>query len=511
MVDTIAKAFAVSLVQAQPAPAPRSPPPPVASTAEQVAHALMPQPISTKTLRPRGWKQSDHISSMDWRYSPLFNYLDSGEFLSSNNGKYHLVMESSGDLTLYHSWTWIPSNQLWCSNSAGRGDGAPYTLEISLDRSAASAVHITSKSGAIVWDMGVRKEPTANCLSVSDEGKIVVSDFFRCEIFHTIEPAPKPRRDTFAETAFPSICDAMATTIAMQDAILACATSGDAVAVALTKAMPTLLRQITTAETAAKTIMQDLDELMSMAFATRPEIATMLYESRYDPSSLSATAKALEQQYDAVLKSLFDVTWFRERAERMVKSAEEQHELRLQRYREAHGIERFVADTTWDISTDEIDHARHELEMRKNDEMEKRKPLNALDAQLVALYMRKYGADGRKEMATLRLAGLELELDALRGEYQRYLPVQQCVFSKCLQFGNPTRVLKREPWPSGFVTMTPLICALKDIVNALLAAELLGETERARLQIQMSEIESKGEQIKQRKIESCKALEEFFY
>ncbi|KAJ3361787.1 hypothetical protein GGF32_006962 [Allomyces javanicus] len=466
-----------------------------------------------KKLRSRGWTRTDHISSMDWRYAPLFNYLDSGEFLSSNNGNYHLVMEPSGDLALYDSWLWIPANRLWCSNSAGRGDGEPYTLEISLDRSATSAVHITSKSGVIVWDMGMRKEPTANCLYVSDEGKIVVSDFFRCEILHTIEPAPKPRRGTFSETVVPSILDAMTTTIAMQDEILTCVTSGDAVADALTKTMPTLSRQITTAETAANKIVQDMDELISMANATRPEIATMLYESQYDPASLSAKAKTLEWQYDVVLKSLFDVKWFRERAERMVKSAEEQYEKQLQSRRNANPVDLFVANAlgTWDLSTDELDRARRELEVRKNEEMEKRKPLNKLDAQLVALYMRKYDADGKKDMGKLRLAGLKADIEALQAERHRRLPVQQCMRAKRLQFGNPARVLKLEPWPAGFVTMAPLIRALKDIVDQVVAAEVLDKMTAAMLQTDMSDIESKGDKIKQLKIEGCKAIEDFLF
>ncbi|KAJ3368060.1 hypothetical protein GGF31_006893 [Allomyces arbusculus] len=473
----------------------------------------MSQLMSTKRLRPRGWRQSDHISSRDWRYSPLFNYLHAGEFLSSNNGKYHLIMEPSGDLALYDSWLWIAANRLWCSNSAGKGDGAPYTLEISLDRSATSAVHITSKSGAIVWDMGVRKEPTANCLYVSDEGKIVVSDFFRCETFHTIETTPKPRRDTFAETVVPSIRDAMAATIAMQDAILAGAPSSNAIADTLAKAMPAVTRHITIANTAAKTIMHDLEHRMSMATSMRAEIATILPDLQYDPASLSAAAKPLEQRYDEVLRYVFDAQLKREAAEGAVKSFEEQYEKRLQSRGQASRFELAIGNVlgTWDVTTSDIDRARRDLEVRKNEEKEVRMPLKTLDAQLVAIYMRKYDTDGKRDKAELRLAGLQAEIEALQAECRRCTPVQQCVFAKLLQLGNPTRILKLEPWPSGFVTMTPLIRALKDIVDEVVAANFLDETEAAKLEVSMSTIQSKGEEIKQLKIESCKAIEDFFY
>ncbi|KNE68677.1 hypothetical protein AMAG_12846 [Allomyces macrogynus ATCC 38327] len=111
---------------------------------------------------------------MDWHYRPMFNYLDSGEFLSSKNNKYHLVMEPSGKLALYNSWLWIPSNQVWSSNSAAKESGAPYTLELNMQRNDSYSVYIRSKSGAIVWDIGVRKVPTLNCLFVSDEGRIVI-------------------------------------------------------------------------------------------------------------------------------------------------------------------------------------------------------------------------------------------------------------------------------------------------------------------------------------------------
>ncbi|KAJ3361778.1 hypothetical protein GGF32_006953 [Allomyces javanicus] len=378
---------------------------------------------------------------MDWRYSPLFNYLDSGEFLSSKNGKYHLVMEPSGDLALYDSWLWIAPYWLWSSKSARKGDGAPYTLEISLDRSATSAVHIMSKSGATAWDMGVCKEPTANCLYVLDEGKIVVSDFFCCEIFHTIEPAPK-FRGSFMGTALPSIRDAMGTAVAMQDAILSCML-GD-----------------TVADVLVKMLSKKIDEVVT------------------DFSSASATAKTLGQKYDAVLDSLADIKWQRERAEQAVKDAEARHERQVQERSKASKFE--LLDGKW-------------LNVYKYEEIQWHKPLNDLNAQLVAIYMVKYEADGKTEMAQLQHARLEAEMDVLNKERHQLRP----------------RILERDA-SLGLVTMAPLIRVLKDVVREVVAMELLDEIEAEMLQISMSDIESKGEQIRQLKIESSKSLEDFF-
>ncbi|KNE68654.1 hypothetical protein AMAG_12821 [Allomyces macrogynus ATCC 38327] len=160
---------------------------------------------------PRGWSHTHHLSSLNFMISHIWNHLYSGEYISSDNGKYHLVMEPSGDLALYDSWLWIPSNRLWCSNSAGKGDGGPYTLELNMTPTADRSLYVTDKSGKVVWDIGVKKVPKLHYVYMQDDGRVTVSDLFQTEFFYTIESTAAPKEKchgTFEETVLPYIRDA---------------------------------------------------------------------------------------------------------------------------------------------------------------------------------------------------------------------------------------------------------------------------------------------------------------
>ncbi|KNE60894.1 hypothetical protein AMAG_06655 [Allomyces macrogynus ATCC 38327] len=97
---------------------------------------------------PRPWAHTSSLSSLDWKWSHLWSHLYSGEYISSENG----------------------------NNSAGKGAGAPYTLEFNMERDSDHSLFIMDNSGKIVWNVGVKKEYELHCLTIEDDGRVILSD-----------------------------------------------------------------------------------------------------------------------------------------------------------------------------------------------------------------------------------------------------------------------------------------------------------------------------------------------
>ncbi|KAJ3368059.1 hypothetical protein GGF31_006892 [Allomyces arbusculus] len=458
---------------------------------------------------------------MDWHYTPMFNYLDSGEFLSSKNNKYHLVMEPSGNLAVYNSWLWIPANRLWCSNSAGKGDGAPYTLEINLDRDVMHSVYITSKMGQKVWDIGLRKLPTLNCLFVSDEGKVVISDFFRSEIFRSFDPVMAPQHKchgTFEDMVLPYIRDAVTTTIKMQEAMLVCK-STDGVVGVLTKTVPALALLLTTAETTTYAMLQDLINHVAAALALQKDLAKAIEETGGDFAASSTQVKMLERQLDEQRVILKETEEKCARAEQAYKDAQAEYQRQVKKKQD---LEIAALAMLWfplvsvglgigvAVSTKDVENARAVLDARKNDVFHQRKRCDDLNARINALFMGKYNAEGKKDMAAAHHDGLKSEMEDLKKQRDQYATLQEFLHKECTQIGlaaGTAQILELET--TGYVTMMPLIRMLKELVTNLVATGLVEGQDAKTLTADMATIEAAAVKIKQLKIESSKALEDF--
>ncbi|KNE68676.1 hypothetical protein AMAG_12845 [Allomyces macrogynus ATCC 38327] len=459
---------------------------------------------------------------MDWHYRPMFNYLDSGEFLSSKNNKYHLVMEPSGKLALYNSWLWIPSNQVWSSNSAAKESGAPYTLELNMQRNDSYSVYIRSKSGAIVWDIGVRKVPTLNCLFVSDEGRIVISDFFRCEIFRTFDPVVAPKHKchgTFEEMVLPYILDAVTTTIQMQEAMLACTSTGGVVKV-LTRTVPALALLLTTAETTTYAMLQDLINHVASALVTQKELVKAMEETGGDFTASSTLVKTLELQLDEQRTIVAEAEEKCVRAGQAYEDAQAEYQRQVKKKRD---LEIAALAMLWfplvsaglgigvAVSTKDVENARAVLDARKTDVFQQRKRCDDLNARINALFMGKYNAEGRKDMATAHLDGLTAEMEELKMQRDQYATLQEFLHKEGTQIGlaaGTARILELET--SGYITMMPLIRMLKELVTNLVATGLVEGQDAKKLTTDMVKIEVAAEKIKRLKIEGSKSLEDFF-
>ncbi|KNE60923.1 hypothetical protein AMAG_06684 [Allomyces macrogynus ATCC 38327] len=359
----------------------------------------------------------------------MFNYLDSGEFLSSKNNKYHLVMEPSGNLDLYNSRLWIPPNWIWSPNSAA----------------------ISSKTGAIVWDIGVRKVPTLNCLFVSDECKIVVSDFFRCEIFRTFDPVMALKH------------------VPRHKAMLACKMV-DGVVHVLTKTVPALALLITTAETTTYAMLQDFVN----------HVAAALFMPEEQRANAKQTFKDAEAEYQRQVKMKRDLgiavmamLWF------PLVSA---------------GLGIGVA-----VSTKDVENARSVLDARKDDEFHQRKRYG------------DFSAGGKKDMAATHLDGLKSEIEELKKQRDQYATIQEFLHKECTEIGlaaGTAQILELET--TGYITMMPLTCMLKELVTNLVATGLVEGQDAKKLVADMTKIEAAAEKIKQLKIEGSKALGDLF-
>ncbi|KAJ3368037.1 hypothetical protein GGF31_006870 [Allomyces arbusculus] len=471
---------------------------------------------------PRGWCHTHHLSSLNFMISHIWNHLYSGEYISSENGKYHLVMEPSGDLALYDSWLWIPSNRLWCSNSAGKGDGAPYTLELNMTPTAERSLYITDKSGKVVWDIGVKKVPKLHYVYMQDDGRVTVSDLFQSEFFYTIESTAAPKEKchgTFEETVLPYIRDAVTTTIKMQEAMLACK-SGDSVADVLAKTVPALALLLTTAETTSYAMLQDIVNHVAAGLVMQKDLLKAMEETSGDFTASSAKVNEFKKQVDQQWNYLHEAELQRNRAEQAYNDAEAEYQRQLKKKKD---LEIAALAMLWfplvsaglgigvAVSTKDVENARAVLDARKNDEYQQRKRYDDLNARLKELQSGQYDAESKKDLAETHLKGLEVEMGELKKQRVTFSALQEFLHEKCSQIGlaaGTARILELET--TGYITMMPLIRMLKELVTEVVATGLVDEQDAKTLQNDMGKIDAAAEKIKQLKIESSKSLEDFF-
>ncbi|KAJ3361813.1 hypothetical protein GGF32_006988 [Allomyces javanicus] len=471
---------------------------------------------------PRPWTHTFNLSSLDWKWSHLWNHLYSGEYISSENGKYHFVMEPSGDLALYDSWLWIPSNRLWCSNSAGKGAGAPYTLELNMERDSDHSLYIMDKSGKIVWDVGVKKEYELHCLTIEDDGRVILSDIFKSKIYYTFKSTVAPKEKchgTFEETVLPYIRDAVTTTIKMQEAMLACK-SGDAVADVLTKTVPALSLLLTTAETTTYAMLQDIVNHVAAGLVMQKDLVKAIDDTAGDFTVSSAKVNEFKKQVDQQWGLLREVETQRDRAEQAHNDAKAEYQRQVKKKKD---LEIAALAMLWfpivsaglgigvAVSTKDVENARAVLDARKNDEYQQRKRYDDMRARLAELESGQYDAQGKKKMAETHLDGLKGEMGELKKQRDQFSALQEFLHTKCTQIGlaaGTARILELET--TGYISMMPLIRMLKELVTEVVATGLVDEQDAKTLKADMAKIEAAAEKIKQLKFEGSKSLEDFF-
>jgi len=96
------------------------------------------------------------------------NSMPQNYFLQSLNGNYNLLMQTDGNLVLYNSLVFIPSNAVWSTGTAGLGT-PPYRFTLQSDSSLA----IYDGSNILRWTMPQRSSSAPYMLIMQTDRNVV--------------------------------------------------------------------------------------------------------------------------------------------------------------------------------------------------------------------------------------------------------------------------------------------------------------------------------------------------
>ncbi len=99
--------------------------------------------------------------------------LYSGQYLSSANGSYFLLMQTDGNLVLYISTNWVPINAMWSTRSWASSYQRPYRLMMQTDGNLVMYDNINRP----VWASGTDNYGVKpHRLVLQDDGNLVLYD-----------------------------------------------------------------------------------------------------------------------------------------------------------------------------------------------------------------------------------------------------------------------------------------------------------------------------------------------
>ncbi|KAJ3367639.1 hypothetical protein GGF31_007188 [Allomyces arbusculus] len=184
----------------------------------------------------RVWQRTDCISRVPGQ-SVLFDRLETDEFISSPNGRWHFVLQSDGHLCMYESWIWTPGNCRWASGTCSPG---PFECKLVIQDDG--NVVLTKRKMYTTWSTKTNGTRAAR-MSIHDDGQVKLTD----ESGETTYWSIRPNRVTFGgpyhgfqpsiqTLVVPYFQRALDTMRKLQADIIACKTTYE-----LTTALETLL------------------------------------------------------------------------------------------------------------------------------------------------------------------------------------------------------------------------------------------------------------------------------
>ncbi|KNE67246.1 hypothetical protein AMAG_12316 [Allomyces macrogynus ATCC 38327] len=254
-------------------------------------------------MTTRVWQQTDFISSVPGQ-SKIGDRLETHEYISSPNNKWHLVVQGDGNLCLYEGWLWISPNCRWASQTC-RGYEVPCKLVMHNDGNLALYEH----SRRPTWSTGTAGTRAARLL-VFDDGQVKLTDAECKTTFWSI----KPNRIEFASahhgyqakvdsTVIPLFLRAVERMELLQNELVKCKTGPD-----MTRLLDTLLPHVgqflTTAKDKTRSLIEHVEQQYYYTNHTRREQERAQMTLSYSQTSnaerlaiaLDARIKLLERQ-----------------------------------------------------------------------------------------------------------------------------------------------------------------------------------------------------------------------
>ena len=112
-------------------------------------------------------------------YGSLFQqcqYIQEDQYLKSDNGKYFLYLNPSGDLKICRDS--LDGEVIWSTNTAGQGE-APYHLKITID----GKLNLFDSHRTSLWTPPKNKDEFVNKAWITDEGVFYAYGLFQNQIF----------------------------------------------------------------------------------------------------------------------------------------------------------------------------------------------------------------------------------------------------------------------------------------------------------------------------------------
>ncbi|KNE57375.1 hypothetical protein AMAG_03097 [Allomyces macrogynus ATCC 38327] len=469
----------------------------------------------------RPWQQSDWLGfdSCD-KISPLHYALRAGEFISSPNNKYFLVMEASGDLALYNSWLWVSANRLWSSGSMGKGSGAPYTLTLPTTPSNARTMAINDRNGDRVWDCGVKHQGRL-CLKLMDNGRVTLVDEHSPRVLFSIDSALKieTRDDSFEDVVLPLISDTVATTLEMQREALVCVKDDDVVDVFIKKG-PRIAQLLTAATSATSKMLERTNHRVSAALLKQKELVEALEARNTDHIESTLALEAIRKQVDEQEQAVREAEERLTELERAVDNMQREMNRIQQEYKQYETntfgkVFLAMLSNPFDF-TSKLLHDKSRLDAA----LRLRGPFSEECAQrrsyydeLIAQLEKIRGAErlnlGKKKLATIHLLGLQAEMDELKEARSQLAELHVSLATKCNRLGiaaGSAQILQHET--EGFITMSPLITLLKEVVERITETGLVSSDTSAALLADLKMVDAAAQRIKGLEIEPSKAIED---
>ncbi|KNE67237.1 hypothetical protein AMAG_12309 [Allomyces macrogynus ATCC 38327] len=117
----------------------------------------------------RVWQRSDCISRVPGE-SALFDRLETDEFISSPNGRWHFVLQSDGHLCMYESWIWTPGNCRWASGTCKPG---PFQCKLVIQGNGNMV--LTERDKYTTWSTNTNGTRAAR-MSIHNDGQVKLTD-----------------------------------------------------------------------------------------------------------------------------------------------------------------------------------------------------------------------------------------------------------------------------------------------------------------------------------------------
>ncbi|KNE56974.1 hypothetical protein AMAG_02737 [Allomyces macrogynus ATCC 38327] len=467
-------------------------------------------------MTTRVWQQTDFISSVSGQ-SKIGDRIKTNEFISSPNNKWHLVVQADGNMCLYESWLWIPSNCRWASNTWNKGT-TPFTLIIQGDKNLV----LYARNGTPTWATGTNNTRSAR-LSLLNDGQIVLRDANNQATFWSVQPKPAVAdhqcHGDFDTIVVPFFKDAIAVTQQMQGEILKC-TTGDAMAKVLQHDVPALSMFLTKAELNTYALLKDVETHVAAALKTQQDLVYAQENANLDASNSDALIKTLERQIRDQERLVGDVQNQKAEAERKLGEAEAEYQRQVKKKKD---LEIAALAMIWfplvsiglgigaAVSTADVDNARAVVNARGNDLHQQQQRLSEMKARRAQLEENIYDGNSQKNVATARLRGINADMDALKKERQRLADLDVFLKDKGTSIGlaaGTARVLELQA--EGYVTLGPLVRTLDAMIKETIATQLVAKADADKLLAELKTINDSAEAIRMLKIQNAQGLEAFF-